>query len=66
MSIGEWTVWEVAHIACILVYAKATEALELRHRQDLISAKAVDELHVPVLQSIKAGSVSVRRLDSKT
>ena len=64
MSIGEWTVWEVAHIACI--YAKATEALELRHKQDLYSAKAVGELHVPVLQCIKAGSVSVRRLDSKT
>ena len=64
MIIGAWTVWEVAHIACI--YAKATEPLQLRHRQDLYSAKVVGEFHVPVLQSIKAGSVSVRRLDCKT
>ena len=64
MTIGEWIVWEVAHIACI--YAKATVALKLRHRQDLYSANAVGELHVPVLQSIKAGSISVKRLYSKT
>ena len=64
MSIGGWKVWKVAHIACI--YAKATKALELRHRQDLYSAKAVGELHVQLLQSIKSGSVSVRRVDSKT
>ena len=53
-----------SHIAC--VGAEAIEAIELRNRPDLYSAKAVGEPHVPVLQSIKAGSVSVKRIDSKT
>ena len=53
------------HTLGVYMYAKATETLELKHRQNLHRAKAVSELHVPVLQFIKEGSVSVRKLDSK-
>ena len=58
-GVGVWTVWKAAHIAC--VGAEATEAIELRHRQGLHSAKAVGEPYVPVLQSIKAESVILKR-----
>ena len=61
-GLGSLIVWEAAIIAC--VGAEATEAVELRHRPDLYSAKAVGEVYVPVLQFIKAGSDSVRRLDN--
>ena len=54
------------HTSSVYMYAKATEALlELRHRQYFYSVKAVGELPVLMLQFIKAGRVSVRRLDSK-
>ena len=52
MGIGEYgTAWEVAHIACI--YAKVTEALGLKHRQDLYSAKAVGELQCQCFNPLK-------------
>ena len=65
-KLGAWTVWEAAVAHIEYVGSEATEAVEPKHRPDLNSAEAVAEPHVPVLQSFKAESVSLRKLDSNS